>query len=162
MALFQLVYVSSMVAGGPEVLADILGSSIRKNKLNGITGMMLFAEGNIMQALEGEKETVLRTWRAIQYDERHKDLLVLIQQETQSRQFASWSMGFRHLRKSDFEKFPLGAHFFESRSDEVSLRVRAGEALTVLKNFAGWMAYAYVLDNCHPGGQSRLRVAPQI
>ena len=140
MALFQLVYTSSMVTGAPELLADILGSAERNNKRNGITGMMLFAEGTVMQALEGEKEAVLHTWRSIQYDERHKDLFVLIEQEIESRQFASWSMGFRHLKQADLEIFPLGGDFFRSRPDEVSLRVHAGDALTVLKNFASWAA----------------------
>lgn len=138
MALFQLVYVSSMVARGPALLADVLASSVKNNKRNGITGMLLFAEGNVMQALEGEKEMVLRTWQTIQYDARHKDLFVLIEQEIESRQFASWSMGFKHLMQADLESFPLSGHFFRSLPEEVSLRVRAGDALTVLKNFAVW------------------------
>jgi hypothetical protein len=41
------IFISSLVADEPELLTDILDSSIRKNRRNGVTGMMLFVEGNV-------------------------------------------------------------------------------------------------------------------
>jgi hypothetical protein len=45
-------------------------------------------------------------------------------------------MGFRQLSKADMEKFPAAAHIFDARLDEISLRGRAGDAITILKSFA--------------------------
>jgi hypothetical protein len=136
MPLFQLIYLSALVTDKPELLVSILEQSIRNNKQRDITGMMLYADGNVMQVLEGEKEVVLQTFRAIEADTRHTGVFVLIEQDVASRQFASWSMGFRHLSKADLEKLPPAAHVFKARQDEIALRGRAGDALTVLKTFA--------------------------
>ena len=136
MSLFQLIYMSSMVTDRPEILPDILQAAVRNNKQRNITGMMLYADGNVMQVLEGEKGEVLETYQAIQADPRHSGIFVLIEQEIASRQFASWSMGFSQLTKADLEKFPAAAHIFKAHQDEISLRGRAGEALIVLKSFA--------------------------
>jgi hypothetical protein len=136
MALFQLLYMSSLVGDGPQVLPAILEASIRNNKQRGITGMMLYADGNVTQVLEGEKDTVLKTFRAIQSDARHRGLFVLIEQDIGSRQFASWSMGFKQLSAADLEALPEAAPLFKARPEEVSLRVRPGDALAVLTSFA--------------------------
>jgi hypothetical protein len=136
MAFFQILYMSSLSTDAPEALSAILASSVRNNKRRGITGMMLYGDGAVIQVLEGEKDAVLQTFRAIQSDSRHSGVFVVIEQEIASRQFASWSMGFRQLSKSDLERFPAAAHIFQARLDEIVLRGRAGDALTILKSFA--------------------------
>jgi hypothetical protein len=98
--------------------------------------MLLYADGNLMQVLEGEKNLVLETYQAIQSDPRHRDLFVLIEEDISSRQFDSWSMGFRQLSKADLKKFPAAANIFQANKEELLLRGRAGDALTVLKSFA--------------------------
>lgn len=127
---------SSLVADESAELPSILGASVRNNKLRGITGMMLYADGNILQVLEGEKEVLLQTFRTIQADLRHHGILVLIEAEIAARQFASWSMGFRQLTPADLQKLPAAAQIFRAREDEIALRVRAGDALTILNSFA--------------------------
>jgi hypothetical protein len=136
MQLFQLIYMSSLVTDQPALLPSILEASVRNNKQNGITGMMLYVDGNVLQVLEGEREIVLKTFRAIEADPRHKGIFVLIEQEVASRQFAAWSMGFRHLSQVELAKLPAAVHVFKARQDEIALRGRAGEALTILKSFA--------------------------
>lgn len=136
MALFQLIYMGSLNTDGPEILLPILEFSIRNNERGGITGMMLYADGNVMHALEGEKDKVLETFRTIESDIRHKGLFVLLEEEIASRQFAFWSMGFRQLTAVELEKIPVAAHVFKVRQDEISRRVRAGDARTVLQSFA--------------------------
>jgi hypothetical protein len=136
MSVFQLIYMSSLVTDEPELLRSILDVSIRNNKQRSITGMMLYADGSVMQVLEGEKEVVLGTFRSIEMDERHTGIFVLIEQDVASRQFAAWSMGFKHLAKADLEMLPAAAQVFKAGQDEISLRGRAGDALTILKTFA--------------------------
>jgi hypothetical protein len=136
MALIQLIYMSSLVTDEPELLSSILDVSVRNNKRRSITGMFLYADGSVLQVLEGEKEVVQEAFRTIELDERHSGIFVLIEQEIAARQFASWSMGFKNLTKLDLEKFPAAVHVFKARRDEISLRIRAGEALTILQSFA--------------------------
>jgi hypothetical protein len=136
MALFQLIYMSSLVTDEPEILLTILDTSVRNNKRRDITGMMLYQEGKVMQVLEGEKGNVLEAFQAIQLDVRHQDIFVLIEEEITSRKFASWSMGFRQLSKADLEKFTGVANLFKARSDEITLRVQPSEVRSILKSFA--------------------------
>jgi hypothetical protein len=135
MALFQLIYMSSLVTNEPEILSAILDSSVRNNKRSDITGMMLYSDGNVMQVLEGDRHAVIETFKSIQLDLRHSGLYVLIEGEIATRNFASWSMGFRQLSKADLEKFPIAAQVFKARQDEIAQRVQPGEALIVLKSF---------------------------
>jgi hypothetical protein len=135
-ALFQLVYMSSLVTDGPELLPAILDAAVKNNKRKFITGMLLYADGCVMQVLEGERNTVLETFHSIELDKRHSGIFVLIQQEIDARQFASWSMGFRQLTAADLEKFPAAAHVFKARQDEILLRSRSGAARSILQSFA--------------------------
>jgi hypothetical protein len=136
MTLFQLIYMSSLVVDEVQLLSGILETSVKNNKKRNITGMMLYSDGNILQVLEGEKDTLFETFRSIQADFRHGGIFVLIEKEITSRQFASWSMGFKQLSKTDLENLPAAAHVFKAHDDEISLRSRQGDALTVLKSFS--------------------------
>jgi hypothetical protein len=136
MALFQLIYLSTMVSDDSDMLTAILDGSVRNNQQRDITGMMLYADGSVMQVLEGEKEVVLKTYKSIEADWRHRDIFVLIEEEIATRQFAAWSMGFVRLSKGELEKFPAALSLFEAREDEIALRGQAGSALAILKSFA--------------------------
>jgi len=136
MPLFQMIYMSSLVTQSPAILPAILEAAVRNNKSRAITGMLLYADGSVLQVLEGEKDLVLKTFAAIEADKRHDGIFVLIEHEIATRQFASWSMGFKQLSRSDLEKLPAAAHVFQARQDEISIRGRAGEALTILRSFA--------------------------
>ena len=134
--MFQLVYMSSLVKDEPEILAAILDSSERNNKRNNITGMMSYSDGNVMQVLEGEKETVLKTYQAVQLDLRHYDIFLLLEEEIATRIFASWSMGFRQISTADMQEFPLAANVFKVGPSEIALRVQPSDVLIILKSFA--------------------------
>jgi hypothetical protein len=127
---------SSLAKDEPAMLPSIVDVSVRSNKRRSITGMLLYADGSILQVLEGEKEVVQEAFRIIELDERHSGIFVLIEQEIATRQFASWSMGFKHLTKLDLEKFPTAVHVFKTRRDEISQRSRAGDAFAILQSFA--------------------------
>ena len=57
--MFHLVYASSALQPftKPELQA-LLEQARQKNAKLGVTGMLLYKDGNFMQVLEGEKETV--------------------------------------------------------------------------------------------------------
>ena len=143
MPLIQLIYMSTMGTSNPKVLPSIVDSSIKNNMRRGVTGMLLYFEGNVIQVLEGDKDQVLETFRVVQADERHHSIYVISEEEIADRQFSIWSMGFKQLAQADLEKIPPSANVFKLHQDEISLRARAGDALNLLKLFAkGLMAAA--------------------
>ena len=95
---YCLVYVSS--ASGlfdRSDLDDILRRSRRNNAALDVSGALLYADGNMMQVLEGEQRTVAALYARIERDPRHRGLIVLFQGNQASRQFADWSMAFGDL-----------------------------------------------------------------
>lgn len=100
--LFYLVYVSSGVKlfSAPE-LVELLTKSRARNSEAGITGMLLYKDGNFMQVLEGEKEAVLSLHTKIHNDSRHRGLITLLQGELAEREFPDWSMAFRDMSKAN-------------------------------------------------------------
>jgi hypothetical protein len=136
MPLAQLVYMSSLVTPDAKVASEILEVSVRNNKLNDVTGMMLYVDGNVVQALEGEKVTLASTFNRILLDTRHVGIFVLFEREIQDRDFGSWSMGYKQLTRTDVDRMGAAYHVFEAREQEVTKRVRPSDALQILKSFS--------------------------
>jgi hypothetical protein len=100
MALLSLVYVSSATVELPfSELLRILEKSRVENARLGVTGMLLYKGGNVIQALEGAAEDVQSLYQRIQSDKRHKDVTTLWRQPVEKRQFGNWSMGFRAVEE---------------------------------------------------------------
>ena len=135
MALIQLIYTSTLVRDTPDVMADILQTARRENKLRNITGMLLCANGGVLQALEGDDADVSELYRSIELDKRHHDLFLLSKTEVIERQFASWDMGFRRLTDTDINKSPIAAEVFNADKTEIANRVKPGPVLSMLVLF---------------------------
>jgi hypothetical protein len=92
----QLVYISStrQLLSGDEI-AEILFKSRRNNSAAGVTGMLLYKGGNVLQVLEGEEENVQRTFAKIEKDPRHFGVVRLYEKEIEKRDFPEWSMAFK-------------------------------------------------------------------
>lgn len=90
-----LIYVSSTDLMPQQAdLDEILAVSRRNNDRDGITGMLLYHDGNFFQVLEGPEEAVLNRYAAIQKDARHESCMVLASSPIGHRSFAEWSMGY--------------------------------------------------------------------
>jgi Sensors of blue-light using FAD len=96
--LVSLVYVSSSIQQltGDEIL-DILRTARQKNERMDITGMLLYKDGNFMQALEGPRAQIENLMGSIGRDRRHRGLIQLVNKPIPDRQFAKWSMAFTDL-----------------------------------------------------------------
>jgi hypothetical protein len=136
MALIHLIYTSTLVRGGHDVLADILQTAQRINKLRGITGMLLHANGSVLQVLEGEDAEVSTTFASIERDTRHRDIFMLTKQGIAQRQFGAWTMGLRHLTAADIEQSSAAGQMFDANKEEIATRVQPGAALAMLVFFA--------------------------
>ncbi len=61
---------------------------------DGITGLLLYHDGNFLQILEGEAEKVQATFARIAANPRHRNLQRLPPVSVHTRLFPDWSMGF--------------------------------------------------------------------
>lgn len=105
--LCHLAYVS--VAQEPmrdTELQEILRQARERNERNRITGMLLFKNRRFMQLLEGDEEDVMKVFRCIEKDERHRDVELLWLQYVQFRDFPDWTMGFRNVDEMDVSALP--------------------------------------------------------
>ena len=75
-------------------LLDLLTVSRRNNQQNGITGMLLYHDGNFVQALEGPRAAVEAIFERIAVDPAHDGVISTGIVPIKERQFGEWSMGF--------------------------------------------------------------------
>ncbi|MCX7110337.1 MAG: BLUF domain-containing protein [Proteobacteria bacterium] len=137
MNLIQLIYLSSLSDIRLEhEIGKILESSVRNNNENGITGMLLYANGNFLQVLEGERNAVEEAFARICADPRHYDIIVLLREPIAQRNFSQWSMGYQHLNEHDIRAFPKCAPLFKFRDNDEAIRAEPGIALELLRQFS--------------------------
>jgi hypothetical protein len=109
-----------------DELTDLLQKSRKNNSALGITGMLLYKDGNFMQVLEGDEDTVRELAAKIAQDRRHRGFIQLYSTSIRERTFPDWGMGFYDLRSPeathipgyrDFWRTPLtGAEFSSNPS----------------------------------------------
>ena len=113
--MFFLVYVSVAQENvSKEDLLDILAKSREANAEAGITGMLLYKDGNFMQALEGEETAVRDLYARISRDPRHLGLLTLVEGRREKRCFGDWSMGFQDLSSPEARVTPGYSEFLNT------------------------------------------------
>lgn len=102
-----LVYVSSAVKlFSDEELIQLLEASRQNNSKIGVTGMLLYKEGNFMQLIEGPEESVRSLHAKISIDPRHSGLITLLQGHQEKREFQDWAMGFQSLDAAGVRQLP--------------------------------------------------------
>lgn len=101
--LVQVIYHSTMrdKEHGPADFKAILTSSHHNNARSGITGLLLYHDGNVLQFLEGEDGAVEETYSRIRLDTRHCGLLQIVKRAIVRRDFGNWRMGFKELSEGD-------------------------------------------------------------
>ena len=78
-------------------LVDLIEQIRPKNERLGVTGLLLYSGGNVIQTIEGEPGTVESLFGAIEGDPRHSDVRIVERLSEQDRAFSSWSMAFRNV-----------------------------------------------------------------
>lgn len=116
--LLQLIYLSTATHPmRPADLDSLLAVSRARNAADGLTGMLLYADRQFMQALEGPAQAVLATYGRIRRDDRHTSLIEMLRQDVAERSFADWSMGFHGGNRADLTALP-GYSDFLARHDD--------------------------------------------
>jgi hypothetical protein len=96
--LYFLIYVSqSSLAFDQAQLNTMLKGFQTSNRMNGVSGCLIHQDGEFMQLLEGERETLLALLDRIRSDPRHAQLKVVAQGPLRKRIFSDWGMVLRDL-----------------------------------------------------------------
>jgi Sensors of blue-light using FAD len=116
-------------------LPETLKVASRNNDVHGITAMTLFADGSVIQVLEGEDNSVHSTFTRIINNPAHTGVLVVADESIESRDLCGMSMGLLNLDSEIFLNLPSEATFFKCSVREIKSRVRPGSVQDVLVQF---------------------------
>ena len=73
-------------------LSDILAVSRERNRVDGVTGVILYQEGSFAQVLEGPEDAVRACFARIEKDRRHSGCTVILEEKADARLFEDWHM----------------------------------------------------------------------
>jgi hypothetical protein len=112
--MYRLIYISSASSlYSADQLEDILTASRRNNERLGITGILLYHDGSIVQVLEGDELNVTNCYHRILLDKRHGGAMTIMEGPCKERFFEEWSMGFKKVSDTQWETlsgyFPITA-----------------------------------------------------
>ncbi|MFN3237826.1 MAG: BLUF domain-containing protein [Pseudomonadales bacterium] len=136
--MFSLTYASSATRPYSEAeLAEILRVSRANNARLGVTGLLLYHDGNVMQVLEGEEKNVRQIYDKILRDERHAGCLLLLEEEIEERAFPDWHMGLRTINDSELRSLE---GFSEAMEVDQDLNISRRTTQLLLENFKRMLA----------------------
>lgn len=99
--MYHLMYVSyAKQHFSDDALTELLIKARKNNSNLGITGMLIYRDGNFIQVLEGEEDAVKSLYKLIKDDIRHDGAIIMSEGEVSERQFAKWAMDFRNYSKN--------------------------------------------------------------
>ena len=133
--IFYLSYLSSTTKSFTEAgLSDILLKSRVNNQSLNITGMLLYRDGNILQVLEGQEETVMGLYHTIAQDNRHSNIIKMISGYSEKRNFPEWTMGFKQATAEEWIEY---ASYFRLTTSIIDARLNTPEIKidTLVKSF---------------------------
>lgn len=119
--MYRLMYMSTAVKDFTDnELEELLEKSRENNSKKKVSGLLIIKGRTFIQCLEGDEKEVLNIYSKIEKDERHKDLIELIEEDAEERYFPDWDMGYKNIRNltniesdklkdldlEDFSKFP--------------------------------------------------------
>lgn len=134
--MISLTYVSSATAFlSPNELLALLHTARANNTALGLTGMLLYKDGNFMQVLEGDEATLRNLYRKIAYDTRHSGLIKLLDHPIQARQFPSWSMAFTNLDDATPDSVPGYSEFLNLSFTAPAFQQNPSRAQKLLQTF---------------------------
>lgn len=131
----RLLYVSAARGEATEAdIADILAASRRNNARADLTGMLLYIDGGFLQVLEGPDAAVDETYARIRADARHTGAIALWSEQTDTRAFADWTMGYDALPARD-ERWTGAFRIDPRRPDDALLSGAGPDIMALMRSF---------------------------
>jgi hypothetical protein len=126
--LLRLTYASRAAEGlTREDLSDIARRAQARNAGLGITGLLLYVDGDFLQILEGPGGPVEAMFERIEQDPRNRWVTRLATERILRRAFGDWSMGCFAVGPDTLDE----THFFRLESERTRVRPRFTGDFTV-------------------------------
>lgn len=134
--MISLTYLSLATAPlDREGVIHLLAQARELNAEAEVTGMLLYADEQFIQVLEGDRADVEATMDRIRRDSRHRDVDVTLVEEIEARRFPTWSMGFRALDAAEVADLRGWTDFLEPGSEAYERSRSLGRAGVFLRVF---------------------------
>ncbi len=112
--MIHLIYGSTATKPMTEdEILELLKKARVKNERLGVSGLLLYHDGNFLQVLEGEDQTVTELFDEIKQDERHHSVIEFGRYPVPERRFSSWEMGFLNIQTMPREEVGGYSHFLD-------------------------------------------------
>ena len=135
-SLVELVYVSSAVRLFSDMeIVGILTEARRNNARAGLTGMLLYRDGNFLQVLEGPEAAVRATFQKIERDQRHRGIFLMKNSLIAERSFSEWQMAFRDISGDQVKQIEGYSPFMELSFTADDFRSKPDFAVRMLLQF---------------------------
>ncbi len=96
--MISITYVSSAsIQFNEATLVDLVEQCQRSNLRLGVTGILVYSDGNFMQVIEGPDLPTTALYDRICRDTRHRGVTTVHQQAIERRDFQGWSMAYNIL-----------------------------------------------------------------
>lgn len=116
-------------------LIFLLGQCRSRNEKQDVTGMLLYVDGNYIQALEGDEKDVDEIYSDIVKDYRNTGNILMIKSEISERAFSGWSMGFKHLSDTNKGKIEGYTDFLNKKMTPGEIANSSSLAVKLLYSF---------------------------
>ncbi|WP_142785352.1 BLUF domain-containing protein [Changchengzhania lutea] len=114
--IYTICYVSSASHTIQEdELNSLFESTKTLNHLNSITGILLYLEGNFLQILEGEERQLKSLMEKIEMDDRHHNIIIILNKKNKVRIFKEYNSGFSII-KSKSNLADLKTYLYQNNS----------------------------------------------
>lgn len=127
-----ICYISTATRDFKDVeILELLEEWQEKNSRLNLKGILLYSQGHFFQVLEGEKRTVLKTFRNIQQDMRHTGIIQVLGKDISRGSLDGYRVN--HLKESTFSRPELIKNYCESvkgMDPKIQQQIR-----TILKSF---------------------------
>ncbi len=133
--MISITYVSSAIFQFNETtLLDLVDQCQRNNERLGITGILVFSDGNFMQVIEGADLVTNALYERIKLDVRHQGVTTVHQQPIEVREFQGWSMAYNILPPKALRTHRV-PHAFIDRARQRPLPLPQGSASSLICSF---------------------------
>lgn len=110
------IYISYMSDNMSETdLLELLISFQNNNKKYGITGILLYHYGNIIQLFEGPVCKTKQLLENLKNDTKHNRFKILLHENITTRSFPDWNMGFVSNNTESFNKLLFNECFNKNK-----------------------------------------------
>jgi hypothetical protein len=133
--MISITYVSSAVFQFNETtLLGLVDQCQRNNVRLGITGVLVYSDGNFMQVIEGADLVTHALYERIRHDVRHRDVTTIHTQPLEAREFRGWSMAYNILPPKALRTH-RAPHAFMDRARQRPLPLPPGSAASLICSF---------------------------